>query len=43
MRQHAHIMLSTHPERWSDDPQLWASQWAKDFAGVRDVLFKEAF
>lgn len=31
-RRMAKVMVSTHPERWSDDPAVWARQWAWDRA-----------
>jgi hypothetical protein len=31
-RRSEHVHISTHPERWSDNTILWATQWSRDVA-----------
>lgn len=32
LRERQRMMISTHPERWSDDVGVWTTQWLRDLA-----------
>jgi hypothetical protein len=38
----ARMMISTHPERWSDKPLLWTAQWGRDAAANTAKLLLRA-